>query len=205
MESMSRETSIEEFKKDFKNSTLDFVSSKWIFERVPFVFGGDYESFISTKLFIAKAVGVDSCSIFFVGSSSVGFSLNPAKNLKPFDNDSDIDIAIVSHYYFDIAWRTIQDIDFAKVSPQIQNSIKEHRERLIYWEIIGLDKILGIMPFGKEWTAVLEKLTTNSFFTNRKISFRLYRNHESLRRYQINNFQRSLPQLLGVEAQSITL
>lgn len=103
MESTRQEISIEEFKKDFKNSTLDFVSSKWIFERVPFVFGGDYESFISTKLFIAKAVGVDSCSIFFVGSSSVGFSLNPAKNLKPFDNDSDIDIAIVSHYYFDIA------------------------------------------------------------------------------------------------------
>lgn len=202
---MSQKNNIEEFKEDLVNSSLDFVSSKWIFERVPFVFDDDYASFIKTKLIIAKAVGVDSCSIFFVGSSSVGFSLNPVKNLKPFDKDSDIDIAVVSHYYFDIAWRTIQDIDFAKVSPQIQNSIKEHRERLIYWEIIGLEKILGIMPFGKKWIAVLEKLSSIPFFSNRKISFRLYRNHESLRRYQINNFQKTLPQLLGVEAQSITL
>ena len=199
------ERGLEEFKRDYEHNSLEFVSSKWIFERIPFVFGEDYTCFINTKLIISKALGVDLCSIFFVGSSSLGFSLNPAKNLKPFDETSDIDIAIVSHYFFDIAWRTIQDIDFSTITFPIQNAIKDHRERLIYWETIALDKILGVMPFGKEWMSVLEKLQSEAIFCNRKISFRLYRNHEALRRYHINNFQKSLPQVLGVEPQSITL
>ena len=195
---------VEDFKKDYASHPLEFVSSKWIFERIPFVFGEDYSSFLNTKLIISKSLGIDLCSIFFVGSSSLGFSLNPAKNLKPFDESSDIDIAIVSHYFFNVAWRTIQDVDFSKMTIPIQVAIKEHRERLIYWEIIALDKILGLMPFGKQWLEVLEVLQQRAFI-NRKVSFRLYRNHEALRRYHINNFQKSLPQLLGVEPQSITL
>ena len=202
---MERDLHIDEFKKDFEENSLEYVSSKWIFERVPYLIGDDYSSFINTRLFITKSLGVDSCSIFFVGSSSVGFSLNPFKNLKPFDEYSDIDIAIISHYYFDVAWRTIQDIDFTKASTQIQTAIKEHRDRLIYWEIIALDKILGVMPFAKIWMGMLESLKEQPFFSNRKISYRLYRNHEALRRYQINNFQKALPQLLGVEPLSITL
>lgn len=200
-----RKGAVDGFKRDYKEKPLEFVSSKWIFERIPYVFGEDYSSFINTKLVISKAIGVDPCSIFFVGSSSVGFSLNPAKGLKPFDEESDIDIAIVSHYYFDVAWRTIQDVDYSKITFSIQAAITEHRERLIYWEIIALDKILGIMPFGKNWMRVLEELKESPLFHNRKISFRLYRNHEALRRYHINNFQKSLPQLLGVEPKSIQL
>ena len=196
---------VENFKSDFKNNSLEFVSSKWIFERIPFLFGDDYSSFLNTKLIISDAIGIDSCSIFFVGSSSIGFSLNPAKSLKPFDENSDIDIAIVSHYFFDVAWRTIQDVDFSTISIPMQSAIKDHRERLIYWEIVALDKILGIMPFGEKWMEVLEKLKQIPVLYNRKISFRLYRSHESLRRYHINNFQKSLPQLLGVEPKSITL
>lgn len=196
---------IDQFLSDYEKYPLEVLTSMWIFERIPYVFNNDFTEYLKVKLIISKSIGVDLCSIFFVGSSSVGFSLNPAKNLKPFDAQSDIDIAIVSHYYFDIAWRTIQDIDFSTMTWQIQNSISEHRGRLIYWETIALDKILGIMPFAKEWMSVLEELKRLPPFRDREVSFRLYRNHEALRRYHINNFHKFLPRILGVEPQSITL
>lgn len=195
----------DDFRKDLTSSSLEFVSSKWILERIPYVFNGDYSSFLNVKMQIAQAIKVDSCSIFFVGSSSVGFSLNPQKNLKLFDDKSDIDIAIVSHYYFDVAWRAIQDIDVSLVPYNIQLAIKDHRERLIYWETVALDKVLGIMPFGAEWLKVLEDLKQIVVFHDRRVSFRLYRNTEALRRYQINNFKRSIDNFLGVEPQSINL
>lgn len=196
---------IDQFKADYKGLPPELVTSKWIFERVPFVFNDDYTSYLQVKLQISRAIGVDLCSIFFVGSSSVGFSLNPAKCLKPFDSQSDIDIAVVSHYYFDIAWRTIQDVDFSKMTWQIQNSISDHRERLIYWETVALDKILGIMPFAKKWMSILEDLKQIEYLRDRDISFRLYRNHEALRRYHIHNFEKSLPQVLGIEPKSVQL
>lgn len=196
---------IDQFLSDYEKYPLEILASMWIFERVPYVFNNDYTGYLKVKLLISKSIRVDLCSIFFVGSCSVGFSLNPTKNLKPFDTQSDIDIAVVSHYYFDIAWRTIQDIDFSTMTWQIQNSISDHRGRLIYWETIALDKILGIMPFAKEWMSVLEELKQLPPFRDREVSFRLYRNHEALRRYHINNFQKSLPHILGVEPQSITL
>ena len=196
---------IECFKRDLSTNSFEFVSSKWIFERIPYVFNDNYELFLNTKLKIAEGIKVDSCSIFFVGSSSVGFSLNPQKNMKPFDEDSDIDIAVVSHYYFDIAWRTIQDIDITSIPYSIQTSIKDHRERLIYWETVALEKVLGYMPFAKEWLCVLEKLQQSGIFHNRKVSFRLYRNHEALRRYHINNFKNSINFFCGVQPQSIEL
>jgi hypothetical protein len=54
-----------------------------------------------------------------VGSGNWGFSLNPRKGFKPFDNNSDIDVAIVSSLQFEEIWkeyRAYQRSTFYKLS-----------------------------------------------------------------------------------------
>lgn len=189
---------VDNFKDDFMKLPTDILISKWILENVPFIFKGDKQHYLEVKSLLSKQIHVDSCSIVFVGSSSVGFSLSPNKHFKLFDDNSDIDIAIISHYYFDIAWRTIRNINISHQTPTVQHFLSEHRNRLIYWGTIATDKILGLLPFGQQWLDAIESLKAYSIFKDRKISFRLYQDYEALRLYHLNNFSRNIQDILGV-------
>lgn len=193
------------FKADFKQHPYEFLTSKWVLEKIPYIFNNDSEAYIKTKLKLASMINVDSCSIIFVGSASTGFSLSPMEKFRKFNDKSDIDIAIISHYYFDVAWHTLRNIDIYRLSHDAVLSIKEHRERYIYYGTIATDKILGLLPFGKEWLAAIESLKESPIFENRDINFRLYRDHESLREYHINNFKRNLSDSFGVKSEEIQL
>ena len=189
---------IDSFKNDYFQLPTDILISKWILENIPFIFHGDKQHYLEVKSLLSKQIQIDSCSIVFVGSSSVGFSLSPNKHFKRFDDTSDIDIAVISHYYFDIAWRTIRNIDIHSQPPLVQRFIIEHRNRLIYWGTIATDKILGLLPFGVQWLKAIEALKTDPIFKDRKISFRLYQDYEALRQYHVNNFSRNIQEVIGV-------
>lgn len=196
---------VDEFKNDYGTYESTFLTSKWILEKVPYIFGGNVELYLNTKIKISKLLGVDSCAIIFVGSSCTGFSLSPYKVFQPFNENSDIDIAIISHYYFDVAWKQLRDINMSHQPIEVQNAITEHKERLIYWGTIATDKILGLMPFGRSWLTAIQKLQEIELFENRDIKFRLYRDHESLRAYHIHNFKTKIYEVVNAEAKSIEL
>lgn len=196
---------IEKFTKDFAIYEYEFLVSKWVIEKIPYIFKEDYEAFLQTKLKLSKLLGVDSCSIIFVGSSCTGFSLSPYKNLREFNEKSDIDIAIISHYYFDVAWHAIRNIDPFDYDEEVREAIQSHARTLIYWGTIATDKILGIMPFAKEWLHAQEVISKEPIFENRKVNFRLYQDHEALRAYHLRNFRINLSSMLGVKSESITL
>lgn len=196
---------IEEFKNDYNAHNSDFVVSKWIMEKIPHIFASDYTTFIKTKITLGKMLGVDSCAIVFVGSSSTGFSLNPSKNFKMYDDKSDIDIAIISNYHFNIAWHCIRNIDKNTQMPMVKAAIDDHRMRLVFWGTIATDKLLGILPFGKTWAAAIDELKKNPIFEDRRINFRLYQDYDSLRAYHRYNIEHNIINVLGVKPHSITL
>lgn len=80
--SFNNDIAINEFKDDLQRLPADLVISKWVLENVPFIFHEDRQHYLEIKSKLSKQLNVDSCSILFVGSSSVGFSLNPIKNFK---------------------------------------------------------------------------------------------------------------------------
>ena len=95
---------IELVKQELESSTTSIFITKWILEHTPYVFE-DYETeYISWRHEIAEKLRIDARDIIITGSASLGFSLNPNKNFKSFDKKSDIDISIISHHYFDVAW-----------------------------------------------------------------------------------------------------
>ena len=174
---------------DILTQPLSFATSKWITERVPHVFDNNLEVYIKWKEKLSLLIGVDGKSIVFTGSAAVGYSLSPEKNLKPFDQISDIDVAIISGLHFDIAWHCLRNIGNKRhqLNMKEKSSLEDHRTRLVYWGTIATDKIIQILPFGKEWINAIEQMRKTDPTIDREINFRIYKDFEALRSYQIES------------------
>jgi len=191
----------DDFLLDLIDLPTSFLVSKWLTDRVPYIFDEKNEDFILWKEELSKRLNIDSKAIVFTGSSSCGFSLNPNKNYRNFNEKSDIDIALISNYHFDIAWRTLRDLGtkVLDLTPKQKNAYYDHIKRLIYWGTIATDKILEILPFGKVWSLELMKLSKLEPANDRVINIRIYKDFEALRAYQVQNFEKLKITLLQEE------
>ena len=181
----------EKFHKDLLDKGPEMVVSLWLLEKVPCLFNNDYELYITWKMTLAKKLGIDIASILLVGSGCVGISLNPDKNYKLFDSTSDIDVAIVSDYYFSEAWKCLRNLGSRIYTLQQREKqiVEEHVRKYIYWGTITTDWILPLFPFNKIWQQALSEMAKVHPTENREIKIRLYKDFESLRGYHINHFR----------------
>lgn len=182
----------DEFLLDLIDLPTSFLVSKWLVERTPHIFENDNLEYIKWKEELSRRLNIDSKAIIFTGSSSCGFSLNPRKNYREFSETSDIDLALISNHHFDIAWRTLRNIGtkIFDLTPKQKNSYYDHINRLIYWGTIATDKILELLPFGNEWSIQLMELSQLPPANGRVINIRIYKDFESLRAYQVTNFDK---------------
>lgn len=171
----------------------------WLFDVVPSIFD-DCVAWTQWKLELASKLDVDASAIVIVGSGCVGFSLNPNKRFREFNDESDIDVAIVSGYHFEIAWRYLRDIGAGlyNCSPAAKESIKEHRNNYLFWATIATDRILPhLQPFGQNWMKALAEISQKSPVSGRAIKVRVYRDTHALVGYHINNVSRLRNELLA--------
>lgn len=186
---------MEELKKQFleelQTKSADLMASLWIIDTVPYIFGGNSEDYAIWRNKLAKLIEVDPSALIVTGSSNIGFSLNPYKNFKLFDQDSDIDVAIVSDYHFNQAWRTLRNLgaDLYDLSASGKQSVKDHASKYIYWGTIATDRILQLLPFAIEWNNAFNKMCEENPTKGRKINARIYKDFDSLRAYQVNNLK----------------
>lgn len=131
--------------------------------------------------------------------------MNPTKDFKVFDEKSDIDIAIVSYYYFSVAWRWLRQQDATLLRGSVKKAYMSHRNFYVFDGTIATDKILKFLPFGTAWKNVIEELKQNPIFHGRDIHFRLYQDHKSLVDYHVKNVKNNIPQLLNVKPQNTLL
>ncbi len=189
------------FQKELLEAPVSFLVSKWVIDRVPYVFNDDREEYIFWKEELAKKLKIDGKAIIFTGSSGCGFSLNPLKNYKDFNGESDIDIALISQLHFDIAWHYLRNLGSSRMglTNKQKASVRDHVTRLIYWGTIGTDKILEILPFGKSWVLALEEMKNIAPIEGRTINIRIYKDFEALRAYQTNGFETLRTELLSTD------
>jgi hypothetical protein len=179
--------------------------SKWILERVPFVFEGKgLEGYISWRKLLADRIRVDPCAMVVTGSAGVGVSLNPTNNFTLFDEKekpSDIDVAIVSGFHFEIAWRHLRNMgsERYKLGKLALQSFDDHKHRLIYDGMIATDKIIQHLPFGREWTIALAEMAKIDPTEGREVNARIYRDFECLRTYHVRNTKRLREKQLEIQ------
>lgn len=172
---------IELVKQELESSTTSIFITKWILEHTPYVFE-DYETeYISWRHEIAEKLRIDARDIIITGSASLGFSLNPNKNFKSFDKKSDIDISIISHHYFDVAWHDLIHLSPAGISPKMKTALEDHRKRLIYWGTVATDKILPLLSFGGEWDRIIKTCQLPEPLVDHEINFRIYKESQKMK------------------------
>jgi hypothetical protein len=168
-----------------------------VFDCVPHVFAGDRAAYVLWKRALGAAIDVDPACLTIVGSAAVGCSLSPVQSLKPFDSESDVDVAVISNYHFNIAWRYLRmnGMRRLKVDTRTRIAWDEHVNRYIYWGTIATDKLLGVLPFGLEWLKATGGMSLVDPTKGRDINLRIYADYEALRAYQmisVKNVRESL-------------
>jgi hypothetical protein len=178
---MVREALIESLR---SKTPAAFVESH-LFDCIPAVFAGDRDVFVAWKRDLAAKIEVDPACITVVGSASVGASLNPSKNFKLFDDESDIDVAVVSPHHFSIAWRYLRmnGARRLRVDSRTRIAWDEHVKRYIYWGTIATDRLLGVLPFGLEWLKATSEMGQVLPTQGRSVNLRIYADFDSLRAY----------------------
>lgn len=180
-----------EFLQELLNTPPDLIASLWIIDRVPYPFAGDAQRYANWRKKLSALVEVDLSEIIITGSGAFGISLNPNKNYRAFDESSDIDVAIVSEYFFNTSWRYLRNMgtEIHSMPPAAKQSIRDHVQKYIYWGTIATDKILPYLPFGKKWIGALDEMAKEEPTKGRIIKARIYKDFESLRAYQVNNLK----------------
>jgi hypothetical protein len=176
----------------------DFVA-EYFFDRVPFVFQNDRRKYITWKATLAKSLEVDAACVTIVGSSALGISMNPSKAHTDFNETSDIDVAVISGYHFDVAWRYLRNNNRRrwKVDRKTRVAWDEHVNRYIYWGTVATDKLLGVLPYGVQWLSATTSMAKIDPTVGREINLRIYADYDALRSYQISSIRRAQQELIS--------
>lgn len=182
----------EEFLEQLESVGPDLIAQRWVIDRTPQIFDNDQTAYVDWKSKLASAIEVDGRAISVIGSACVGFSLSPTKKFRDFGDSSDIDVAIISAYHFDVAWRTIRNFGtkIHTLNRKQRASLDDHKARLIYWGTFDTKHLLPKLPFGKQWFEAFEQMTTHEPTRDRDINARIYRDFESLSAYHANNMRK---------------
>lgn len=180
---MTREALLESLRTETPTAFVD----NHLFDRIPAIFGEDRAQFINWKRILAKKIEVDPACITIVGSAATGTSLNPSKNFKAFDDNSDVDVAVVSPFHFTVGWRYLRMNGARRLRVDARTRIAwdEHVSRYIYWGTIATDRLLGVLPFGLQWLQATSDIAQIAPTLGRSVNLRIYADYDSLRAYQI--------------------
>ena len=181
---------IEAVKKDLETLKPTHFVTKWVMETTPYIFEENPMEYILWRENIAQQINTDPTDILISGSACLGFSLNPSKNFKLFDERSDIDVCIISPYYFDTAWRELLRLNPNNLRGKMRSALVDHRTRLIYWGTIATDRILPLLSFGPSWDKTTRESRSLKTLEDRDINFRIYKDRRSMREYLIQGLEK---------------
>jgi hypothetical protein len=172
---------------DLRRLAPDIFASQFIFEAIPFIFDGDIAGYVAWKTNLAVRLEIDPRAIAVVGTASLGFSLNPAKAFKKYDETSDVDVAVVSYRHFEAAWDHLRKLGAQKLSMGVeaQNALRAHQNRYVFDGTIATDFILEYLPFAAQWLPAFAYMAGVAPTESRDIRARIYRDFDSLREYQL--------------------
>lgn len=142
------------------------------------------------KAIVSQTLEISFNNIAIVGSSKTGCSLTPvseqrSKLFRGFNDDSDIDIAIVSDKLFQKYWDLFRH-SYSEVNKRYYNYIS----RGIYRGYINEKHLSVIDGCRKEWnekSSSSKRILRNELYIQPEITYRLYRSWEDFEEYHIQS------------------
>ncbi|MDG4785459.1 hypothetical protein O7626_05845 [Micromonospora sp. WMMD1102] len=183
---MNENSGLPEFWEEFCSlgQEVDYFVTARLFDGTPAAWPLEL-NYIKWRHLVASELGVDPMAVQLVGSARLGYSLNPRKNFRKFHASSDLDIAVISPELFDRAWSELREI----IDDEIFAKNKTYLRKLVFEECIALDVVLPRLSFGERWSRSRDSFVQDlgETFINCEVNYRLYRNHKSLRIYQVKS------------------
>ena len=174
---------VEQIKRLLWEQRPEEIVGQLVVDRVPALFGEDSSLYRTWRENLGPLREIDPRDICIVGSAACGMSLSPGKNWRRFTGRSDIDVAVISAYHFDLSWRALRRIQRTKVPRAVWDRVKAHQTSHIYWGCIACERILPFLPFGAQWLDARAQAQQWNPTMNRDIRFRIYRDAQSLTDY----------------------
>jgi predicted nucleotidyltransferase len=146
---------------------------------------------------IAETFGLQVHSdLYVVGSAKLGFSINPRQIFKPFDDASDIDVAIVSHDLFERVWHEAHDYKESGADWPDRPKFEQY----LAWGWIRPDKFprTATFRFSNRWWDFLQDLQRRRVTGAYKVRAAIYHDMEFLVQYQMRGVNRCRATLDGV-------
>ncbi|WP_329890007.1 hypothetical protein [Stenotrophomonas muris] len=142
------------------------------------------------KIMVSTHLGVNHQNVAIVGSAKMGFSLSPAKKFKKFNDDSDLDLVIVSPKLFAELWGLHLEhrskmfgspgYQYSSVAKEVFRHFVTVSERGITSEMRSQFKS-WIESIGE-----LRKLIGRDWVLDRDINYRVYESWDYVERYHID-------------------
>ena len=104
---------MDEFKRDLQDDSMSEsdILNKYIFSGDPCIFSDNVGLYSRLKTKIACHFNIEVTKVHMVGSAKLGFSIAETKLWKLFDDDSDIDMVVISENVFDDFWKDLSDLN----------------------------------------------------------------------------------------------
>lgn len=131
---------------------------------------------------ISRRFSIGEDDITVVGSAKLGFSIKPGSRYRPFNDDSDIDVAIANPGLFEKVWTEVQRfVDGGAFWAEQEEFFSYLKSG---W--IRPDKLPSgrAFDFSFEWWKFFNNISSNNEFGPHKIRAGIYLNKYFLLRYQ---------------------
>ena len=180
-----------DFIKRLKNTsfTEQEIVQRCITHGSSFVFAGDDDKDFRLKKSIADNFSLNPESIVMIGSAKLGFSIAPHKLWKRFDDESDIDMVIISDKIFDNFW-----IDLYNFNVELVDRSKDEQDKFQSFLKYFFKGWLrpDLFPFDykrrDDWFNFFKSISYGEFGI-RKITGAVFRNFYFYENYHIHNLK----------------
>lgn len=111
-----------------------------------------------------------------------------SSKLKPFDEASDLDIALISSYYFETAWRDLREASqptLDEIPGGLRSNLRYQKMKLFDGAIVAT-KMMPFLSFSKEWLGAsirVEQKLSIELGREVDVNIWLYKDYWSLRNY----------------------
>lgn len=171
---------IDVFKNDIKTYPSDLIVRSHILSGDTHVL--ESVKYVQLREDVGAHFRIDSFQVFMVGSGKMGFSIKPTRRYGEFNNESDIDLAIISPDLFQRVWEIAYKYKISGAYWPKQDAFFEYL--ISGW--IRPDKFPNseIDPFFDNWWNFFNTLTRSRKYGHYKIRAGLYQSRFFLEQYQ---------------------
>lgn len=171
---------LESFKADVQSLSVVQVIRKHVIHGACHVLSQD--QYFELKAEVAEHFDLHPSEVLIVGSAKLGFSIAPNKRYRPFSDESDIDVVLVSQHLFDRIWAAV--FKYWKEGGYWDRH-QEFKDYLFRgW--IRPDKLppSRIFSVGEDWWDFFRMITSSGRYGDYKVSAALYKSWYFLESYQ---------------------